>query len=80
MRRGEGEHPVTPPPASSPRHLAGDAVRAQLPKAQRGLDAAQQRHHVQVFDAAPEGTGDSMGTVTGGGGGDRRGMVGRGRR
>lgn len=63
--------PPLPPPASSPRHLAGDAVRAQLPKAQRGLDAAQQRHHVQVFDAAPEGTGDSTGTVTGGGeGGD----------
>lgn len=69
---GGGKHPVTPPPPPPPPwHLAGDAVRAQLPKAQRGLDAAQQRHHVQVFDAAPEGTGDSTGTVTGGGeGGD----------
>lgn len=79
MRRGEGEHPVTPPPPPPPWHLAGDAVRAQLPKAQRGLDAAQQRHHVQVFDAAPEGTGDSTGTVTGGGeGGGREGDGGEG--
>lgn len=34
-------------------YFASHAVRAQLPKAQRGLNPPEQGHHIQVFDATP---------------------------
>lgn len=47
------------PRAQLVSYLASHAVRAQLPKAQGGLNPPEQGHHIQVLDATPRrgGTG-----------------------